>query len=131
MIYRFLADAVLVLHLAFIIFVVLGGWFLPRWPRLAWLHVPAAVWGTTIELCGCICPLTPLENTLRRWGGEAGYPGGFVEHYLLAVIYPDALTREGQITLGIGVVIINLAAYVHWWRMGHRQRPPRRHTPCP
>jgi len=119
MTYRLLADAVLLLHLAFIVFILAGGLFLLRWPRLSWLpwlHVPAVLWGVTIELCGCICPLTPLENRLRQWGGEAGYAGGFVEHYLLSVIYPVGLTREGQIALGLGVAVLNLAAYAHWWR---------------
>lgn len=121
MTYRLLADAVLLLHLAFIVFVVAGGWFLPRWPRLAWLHLPAALWGAAIELCGCVCPLTPLENRLRQMGGAAGYAGGFVEHYLLPLIYPAGLTREWQIALGLGVAALNLAAYVRWWR-GRRSR---------
>ena len=116
MIYRLLADAVLLLHLAFIIFVVAGGLLLHRCPRLAWLHLPAVLWGVGIELSGYICPLTPLENRLRRLGGEAGYAGGFVEHYLVPVIYPIGLTREWQIVLGLGVAALNLAAYVRWWR---------------
>lgn len=114
--YRLLADAVLLLHLAFILFVVGGGLFLGRWPRLPWLHVPAVAWGVTIELCGCICPLTPLENRLRLLGGEAGYPGGFVEHYLWPIVYPEGLTREWQIALGLGVAALNLFAYARWWR---------------
>lgn len=116
MIYRLLADTVLLLHLAFIVFVVTGGLFLRRWPRLLWLHLPAVLWGVGIELSGYICPLTPLENRLRQLGGEAGYAGGFVEHYLLPVIYPLGLTRESQIALGLGVAALNLAAYVRWWR---------------
>lgn len=122
MIYRLLADAVLLLHLAFIVFVVAGGWFLLRWPRLAWLHLPAALWGVTIELCDCLCPLTPLENRLRQLGGEAGYAGGFIEHYLLPVIYPASLTREWQIALGLGVAALNLAAYARWWRTRRTRR---------
>lgn len=114
--YRLLADAVLLFHLAFIAFVVAGGLFLGRWPRLAWLHVPAVVWGVAIELSGGLCPLTPLENRLRQLGGEAGYPGGFIEHYLWPIIYPAGLTRDWQITLGLGVAAINLVAYVRWWR---------------
>ncbi len=118
MIYRLLADAVLLLHLTFIVFVVTGGLFLLRWPRLPWLHVPAVAWGVSIELSGCICPLTPLENRLRQLGGEAGYAGGFVEHYLLPIIYPVGLTRELQI--GLGVATLNLIAYAHWWRQQHQ-----------
>jgi hypothetical protein len=120
MIYRLLADAVLLLHLAFIVFVVSGGLFLLRWPRLPWLHVPAVAWGVSIELSGCICPLTPLENRLRQLGGEAGYAGGFVEHYLLPIIYPVGLTHELQIALGLGVATLNLIAYAHWWRQRHK-----------
>ncbi|MEW5788802.1 MAG: DUF2784 domain-containing protein [Pseudomonadota bacterium] len=118
MIYGLLADAVLLLHLAFILFVVVGGLFLLRWPGLPWLHLPAVVWGVAIELGGFICPLTPLENQLRQLGGESGYGGGFVEHYLLAVIYPEGLTREVQVALGLGVAALNLVAYVRWWRRG-------------
>lgn len=113
MIYAYLADAVLLLHLAFILFVVLGGFLVWRFPRLAWLHLPAAAWGAIVEIAGGVCPLTPLENALRRLGGEAGYAGGFVEHYLIPMIYPQALTRELQIALGVGVVVINLAAYAY------------------
>ena len=120
MIYRLLADAVLLVHLGFIVFVVAGGLFLFRWPRLPWLHLPAVVWGVTIEICGCICPLTPLENRLRQWGGEAGYTGGFVDHYLLPIIYPAGLTREWQIALGLGLAALNLAAYGYWWRKRRR-----------
>ncbi len=119
MIYGLLADGVLLLHLLFVVFVAGGGLLLPRWPRLVWLHFPAVVWGVTIELTGYICPLTPLENSLRRLGGEAGYAGGFVEHYLLPLIYPAGLTREGQVVLGLGVAAINLAAYVRFWRRRH------------
>lgn len=116
MTYRLLADAVLLLHLAFIVFVVAGGLLLRRWPRLAWLHLPAVLWGVAIELYGGVCPLTPLENQLRQLGGEAGYAGGFVEHYLLPLIYPAGLTREWQIALALGVTALNLAAYMRGWR---------------
>ncbi len=116
MLYRLLADFVLLLHLAFIAFVVVGGLFIVRWPRLPWLHLPAVTWGVAIELCGCVCPLTPLENRLRQLGGEAGYPGGFIEHYLWPIIYPAGLTREWQIALGLGVAALNLFAYARWWR---------------
>ena len=111
MIYRALADLVLVVHLAFVLFVVLGGLLVLRWPRVALLHVPAAIWGILIEYSGSICPLTPLENSLRRAGGEAGYSGGFIEHYIQPAIYPAGLTRGTQIVLGSLALIVNLMAY--------------------
>lgn len=119
MLYRLLADAVLLLHLAFILFVVLGAPFVWRFRRLAWLHVPAVIWAGVIEFTGQVCPLTPLENHLRRLGGEAGYTGGFIEHYLLPVIYPPGLSREMQLALGFAVIVINLLAY--GWLL-HRAR---------
>ncbi|MEP0546199.1 MAG: DUF2784 domain-containing protein [Rhodothermales bacterium] len=121
MLYRFLADLVVVFHLAFVLFVVVGGLLVLRRPRLAWLHVPAAAWGALIEFAGWICPLTPLENRLRRLGGEAGYTGGFVEEYLLAVLYPSGLTRTHQFVLGALVLVLNLAVYA-WLLRGRRQR---------
>lgn len=111
MFYRALADLVLVLHLGFILFVVLGALLVLRWPRLVWLHLPAAVWGALIEFGGWVCPLTPLENALRERGGQAGYSGGFVEHYLVPLIYPGALTRGIQLAIGALVVLLNLALY--------------------
>ena len=111
MIYRALADAVLVLHLGFVLFVVLGGLLVPRWPTLAWLHIPAAIWGVLIEFTGWICPLTPLENSFRERGGEAGYSGGFIQHYIQPLLYPAGLTRSTQFALGGIVLILNLAAY--------------------
>ena len=117
MTFRVLADAVLVLHLAFITFVVLGGWLVLRWPRLAWLHLPAVAWGVWVSLAGRVCPLTPLENRLRALGGEAGYSGDFIEHYLTSLIYPANLTRGFQAALGIFVLAVNLVAYgLLWWR---------------
>ena len=120
--HRYLADAVLLLHLGFILFVVCGGFLVWRWPRLAWLHLPAAAWGAYVEISGRLCPLTPLENHLRRLAGESGYPGSFVEHYLLPIVYPEALTRELQVAMGLGVLLVNAAAY--GW--GHHRRR-RRH----
>ena len=111
MIYRALADLVLVVHLAFVLFVVLGGLLVPRWPWLAWLHVPTAIWGVLIEYTGWICPLTPLENSFRTRGGEAGYSGGFIQHYIQSALYPAGLTRSTQVVLGSLVLILNLAAY--------------------
>ncbi len=111
MIYRALADLVLVVHLTFVLFVVLGGLLVLRWPAAAWLHVPAAVWGVLIEYTGWICPLTPLENSLRMRGGEAGYSGGFIEHYIQPLLYPAGLTRSTQVVLGSLVLVLNLVAY--------------------
>jgi hypothetical protein len=109
--WRILADAVLALHVGFIAFALLGGIFVWRWPRLAWLHVPAAAWAAGIAFFGGICPLTPLENRLRAAGGEAGYAGGFIESQLEALIYPGWLTREIQVALGAVVLAVNLFAY--------------------
>ena len=112
------ADVVIVIHLAFILFAVLGGFLVWRWRQLAWLHVPAFCWATAIELWGWICPLTPLENWLRERGGKAGYDTGFIEHYLLPLIYPATLTREVQIVLGVLVLAINLSIYGWLLRRG-------------
>lgn len=111
MLYRLLADAVLLLHLAFILFVVFGAPLVWRFRRLAWLHLPAVIWGGVIQFTGGVCPLTPLENHLRRLGGEVGYDGGFIEHYLLPVIYPPGLTHEMQVAFGFAVIVINGLAY--------------------
>jgi hypothetical protein len=111
MLYRGLADLVLIVHLAFVLFVVFGGLLVLRWPRVAWVHVPVALYGAAIEFIGFICPLTPLEVWLRRLGGEAGYEGGFVEHYVTAALYPTGLTREIQLALGIGVLVLNAVVY--------------------
>jgi uncharacterized membrane protein YhhN len=111
LIYRAFADLVLVVHLAFVLFVVLGGLLVLRWPRLAWLHVPAAIWGVLIEYMGWICPLTPLENSFRTRGGEAGYSGGFIEHYIQPLLYPAGLTRSTQVVLGSLALVLNLTAY--------------------
>jgi len=111
LIYRALADLVLVVHLTFVLFVVLGGLLVLRWPRAAWLHIPAAIWGVLIEYTGWICPLTPLENSFRARGGEMGYSGGFIEHYIQPLLYPAGLTRGTQIVLGSFVLLLNLGAY--------------------
>jgi len=105
------ADLVASLHFAFVVFVVLGGLLVLRWPRLAWLHLPAVAWGASIELLGWICPLTPLENRLRHEAGLAGYEGGFVEHYLLPLLYPASLSRSVQVILGLSVLLINAVLY--------------------
>jgi len=101
-------------HVGFVLFVVLGGLLVLRWRRLAWLHVPAVVWGVTIEWAGWICPLTPLENVLRRRSGTTGYQGDFIEHYLLPLLYPAQLTREWQMILGGVALAVNVFVY---WRI--------------
>jgi uncharacterized membrane protein YhhN len=106
-----LADLVLVAHFTFVLFVVLGGLLVLRWPRLAYVHVPVAIYGVLIELVGWICPLTPLENSLRARAGEAGYEGSFIEHYILPVLYPSSLTRGIQVLLGCLVLGLNAAIY--------------------
>lgn len=111
MIYRALADLVLVVHLAFVVFVVLGGLLVLRGPWVAYLHIPAAIWGVFIEYSGGICPLTPLENSLRQSGGQAGYSGGFINHYIQPVLYPAGLTRGTQLVLGSLALLVNLGAY--------------------
>jgi energy-converting hydrogenase Eha subunit F len=111
MLYRILADLVVGVHALFVAFVMFGGLLALRWPRVAVLHLPAAVWGALIEFEGWICPLTPLEKWLRAQGGAAGYPGGFIEHYLLPVLYPAGLTRGVQLVLGSAVVVVNLLVY--------------------
>ncbi|MGH8177646.1 MAG: DUF2784 domain-containing protein [Steroidobacter sp.] len=121
MLYRLLADATLVLHLLFVLFVVLGGFLVLRWRWVAWAHLPAALWGGYIELTGRICPLTPLENLFRQRGGEAGYAGGFIDHYIIGWIYPDGLTRNVQIALGLTVLVVNTAIYV-WIFHGPRRK---------
>ncbi|HEX6902397.1 MAG TPA: DUF2784 domain-containing protein [Thermoanaerobaculia bacterium] len=120
MLYRVLADLVVFLHFGFVLFVVFGGLLALRWPRAAWLHLPAAIWGAGIEFVQGICPLTPLENHLRRLGGEAGYSSGFVEHYVLPVLYPDGLSHGVQLGLGIFVVALNAVIYTVVLR---RRRP--------
>ena len=121
--YRFLADAVVLLHLAFVVFVVCGA-LLVVWRRwFAFIHLPAAVWGVYIEFSGRICPLTPLENHLRALAGDAGYSGDFVERYLMPVLYPPGLRRDVQITLGLFALAVNAAVYFSVWRRT-QQRPP-------
>src|SRR6266852_5399243 len=110
--YHVLATAVATVHLLFIIFVVVGGVLVLRWPRLMWLHLPAAVWGVLIEFGGWYCPLTNLENALLRRAGRAGYSEGFVAHYILSLIYPAGLTRGIEMAIGLLVLAINLGIYV-------------------
>jgi hypothetical protein len=105
-----------------VVFVVLGGLLVLRWPRVAYLHIPAALWGAAIEFAGWICPLTPLENWLRRRAGGTGYSGDFIEHYILPVLYPSALTREIQLVLGFLVIALNLVIYAYVFRRSRRVR---------
>jgi hypothetical protein len=114
--YELLADAVLILHLSFILFVVLGGLLALKWPWVAWAHLPAAAWGAVVEIMGWICPLTPLEITLRRAAGRVAYDVSFVERYLVPIVYPSTLTREMQMALGLFVLAINLGVYTVVWR---------------
>ena len=124
---RLAADAVALVHLAFVLFVAFGGLLVWRWPRLAWLHVPAVAWGAWIEFAGGTCPLTPLEHGLRRAVGEAGDGGGFIDHYLWPLLYPVGLTREGQWILGAVVLGVNGVVYgVLWARWARRARGPGR-----
>ena len=114
------ADVVVVIHLAFILFVAVGGLLVLRWPRLAWMHVPAVVWGALIELAGWVCPLTPLENRLRGAAGEAAFDGGFIDRYIMPIVYPAGLTRGMQLALGTAVIAVNLVVY--GWLVFRRKR---------
>jgi hypothetical protein len=119
-IFRLLADAITVFHAAFVAFVVLGGFLVLRWRRVAWLHVPSFVWGAVVELTGWICPLTPLEKHVRARAGEAGYAGGFVDHYVLRALYPEGLTPRIQLVLGTLVLAVNGVVYWFVWRSRKR-----------
>jgi hypothetical protein len=121
MLMRILADLAVGVHLAFILFVLFGGLLAFRWPKAAWLHVPAFLWGATMELSGSVCPLTYLENHLRALGAAEGYGTSFVEHYLLPVIYPELLfpggfPRGGFVFLGVFVLVLNVGVYWRVWR---------------
>jgi len=116
----YLADAVLLFHALFVVFVVFGVLAVLRWPRLAWLHIPCALWGIWIELSGGICPLTPLENYLREAAGEAGYQGSFLAHYLMPLIYPAQLTRATQVLLGGLAMVPNVLGY--GWILSRRKK---------
>jgi uncharacterized protein DUF2784 len=122
--YRLLADLVLLAHAAFVAFVVFGGLVVLRWPRWVWIHAPAALWGVLVEYVGFVCPLTPLEILLHRRGGEPGYTGDFVDHYLTALLYPEGLTRGTQIALGTLALGVN--AIVYGWIVTRRRRARRR-----
>lgn len=123
MAYRLLADATVALHAAFIVFVVGGGFLVWRDARWALLHLPAVAWVAWLEFTGAICPLTPLENALRARAGGDGYAGGFIDHYLVPVIYPAGLTPGIQVALGAALLVGNAWLY---WRAWRRRRPPTR-----
>ncbi len=114
--YAFLADLTVVIHLAFVLFVIFGGSLGFIWPKAVWLHLPALVWGGTVELGGFVCPLTPLENYFREQADIEGYSGGFIQHYIVPVIYPEGLTREIQFGLGAALITFNLIVYWLLWR---------------
>ncbi|HEY5974454.1 MAG TPA: DUF2784 domain-containing protein [Geobacteraceae bacterium] len=123
---QLLADLVVLLHAAFVLFVVFGGVAVLRWRRLAWLHLPAALWGAAIELGGWVCALTYLENRLRRQGGGAGYGGTFIAQYLEPLLYPLGLTRQTQLLFGCAALLVNLAVYARlWWTGGRAGRGAR------
>jgi hypothetical protein len=118
-IYRVLADLVVGLHAGFVLFVLLGGLVVLRWRRVVWVHLPCVAWAVAIELGGWICPLTPLENRLRTAAGQAGYEGGFIEHYLIPVLYPDTLTRSMQAGLALLALSVNVVVYL--WVLSRRR----------
>ena len=122
MTYRVLGDLVVLAHVGFVGFVILGGLLVPRRPRIAVAHMAAVAWAVFVELAGLACPLTPLENWLRERAGETPYPGDFVDHYVLLLLYPDGLTREAQIVLGAGALVLNLLVYAYVLR--RRRNPP-------
>lgn len=128
MLWRWSADAVMLVHLAFIVFTVVGGFLAWRWSRLAIVHLPVLAYGVLIQLVGFTCPLTPLEKALRRRAGSAGYEGGFVEHYVVPAIYPGEFTTGVKLVLAIALVVVNVVAYGVWWSR-RRGRPHPTGTP--
>ena len=116
------STLVLLVHLAFVLFVVGGAILLPRWPRLVWLHLPAAAWGFFVEFTGRGCPLTAFENLLRLRAGQGGYSESFIEHYILALLYPGGLTRDTQLVLAAAVALINLLLYAGVFLRSWRRR---------
>jgi len=116
LVYSYLADFIVLLHVFFVLFVMLGGGLVLWKPYMAWYHIPAVLWGASIEFLGWICPLTPLENMLRARSGAAGYETGFVEHYILPVLYPAALSKKMQVTFGLILLGVNLVIYMILWQ---------------
>ncbi|MCY3729630.1 MAG: DUF2784 domain-containing protein [Nitrospira sp.] len=123
--YHRLADLLVLLHLTFVLFVLFGGLLILKWPWVMWLHLPAASWGALIEFTGWICPLTPLEQWLRETGGGLGYQSGFIEHYVLPLLYPAGLTGRVQVVLGLLVLLLNCGVYLLVFRRRRQsiQRP--------
>ena len=119
MLYRSLADALVVIHLGFVVFALFGGFLVLKCQKVIWGHIPAMLWAIGIEFSGWVCPLTPLENWLRQQAGESGYQVGFIEHYLMPILYPPGLSRELQVLLGTIVLLLNLAIYSWIW---HRRK---------
>lgn len=111
MLFRAAADLLVLAHTLFVLFVVLGGLLVARWPRLVWVHLPAAAWGVLIEFEGWICPLTPFENYLRERGGSSTYQDDFVVHYIVPLLYPAHLTTSLQFWLGSAAIVSNVLAY--------------------
>ena len=122
MVYQILADFLVVLHFVFICFVFVGGLLVLRWQWLALIHLPVVLWGALVELMSWVCPLTPLENWLRRAAGGQGYSGGYIEHYLIPIIYPGGLTHEIQLILGGFVIVINVIIYTVVFRRYSRRQ---------
>jgi hypothetical protein len=111
MIYRLLADSIVLIHLAFVIFAVFGGLLSIWWRKIIWLHLPSVLWSGLVETAGWICPLTPLENRFRLQSGVSGYSGGFIEHYIIPILYPADLNRDIQIIMGVLVILVNVLIY--------------------
>lgn len=124
MLYRVLADVVVVVHFAFVLYVVLGGLLVVRWPWTAFVHLPVLAWGALIETMLWVCPLTPLENALRRAAGSAGYSGGFVEHYVIPVLYPANLGHPTHLLLAALLIVFNATVYALVLRRRKKIRPP-------
>lgn len=123
--YRFLADAVVIFHFAFVAFVLLGGLLVLRWRKVSVLHLPCVAWGVYIELSHGICPLTPLENRLRLQGGRTTYGGGFVDEYIMRILYPKGLTDEMQVWLAVLIFVMTVSCYtgaILLWRRARRRR---------
>ncbi len=119
--YRFLTDALILFHFTFVGFVIFGGLLVLRWRRAALVHLPAAAWGVFIEWSGLLCPLTPLENFFRERAGLETYQGGFVNHYVMPILYPDGLTRDTQFALGAMILLINVSVYAIAFTRWRRQ----------
>ncbi|HKJ71283.1 MAG TPA: DUF2784 domain-containing protein [Gammaproteobacteria bacterium] len=123
--FALLADGLVAVHALFVVAAVAGGLLVLRWPSLAAVHLPVLLWAAAVELAGWPCPLTPLEQALRRAAGEQGYAGGFLDHYLWPLLYPPGLTRSHQVALGAGLLAFNAVVYtVLWRRLGRRRRQP-------